>query len=207
MITGFNTDVKHKSKVFHVQTEDKGRNNPKIETLVYMGGEILDSYRTTYESNKKDMTEEEIIQLMESQHKKVIKSIKIGKYDSEEEFSEELVSDRSLDDIILNFLEEDQGVDPLKLEMLAKPEIVPGSPLTFRMVAKQSQSGNPIEMATIVIKLVSTVQKPQILAKGDTDKDGQYAATVFIPELGQGQHAVVVQAVSDQGTAEFRFSI
>ena len=64
MITGFNTDVKHKSKVFHVQTEDKGRNNPKIETLVYMGGEILDSYRTTYESDKKDMTEEEIIQLM-----------------------------------------------------------------------------------------------------------------------------------------------
>ncbi|MCB1052184.1 MAG: hypothetical protein H6510_08990 [Acidobacteria bacterium] len=207
MITGFNTDVKHKSKVFHVQTEDKGRNNPKIETLVYMGGEILDSYRTTYESDKKDMTEEEIIQLMESQHKKVIKSIKIGKYDSEEEFSEELVSDRSLDDIILHFLEKDQAVDPLKLEMLAKPEIVPGSPLTFRMVTKQSQSGTPIEMATIVIKLVSTVQKPQILAKGDTDKEGQYAATVFIPELGQGEHAVVVQAVSDQGTAEFRFSI
>jgi len=38
MITGFNTDVKHGAKVYHVQTEDKGRNNPKIETLVYVGG-------------------------------------------------------------------------------------------------------------------------------------------------------------------------
>jgi hypothetical protein len=26
--TGYNTDVKHKSRVFHVQTEDKGEGNP-----------------------------------------------------------------------------------------------------------------------------------------------------------------------------------
>ena len=31
------------------QTEDKGLANPKIETLIYVGGEILDNYRSSYE--------------------------------------------------------------------------------------------------------------------------------------------------------------
>jgi len=43
VITGFNTDIKHNEKVYHVQTEDKGLQNPYIESLVYVGGEILDS--------------------------------------------------------------------------------------------------------------------------------------------------------------------
>ena len=43
MITGFNTDVKYRGVVYHVQTEDKGEGNPMIETLIYKGGEILGS--------------------------------------------------------------------------------------------------------------------------------------------------------------------
>src|SRR5207302_7393445 len=48
VITGFNTDVKHKSRVFHIQTEDKGDANPCVESLVYVGGEILATKRTSY---------------------------------------------------------------------------------------------------------------------------------------------------------------
>ena len=40
VITGFNTDVKYRGTVYHVQTEDKGAANPLIETLIYKGGEI-----------------------------------------------------------------------------------------------------------------------------------------------------------------------
>ena len=39
MITGFNSDVKYRGLVYHVQTEDKGKVNPLIETLIYRGGE------------------------------------------------------------------------------------------------------------------------------------------------------------------------
>src|SRR4051794_22707590 len=35
MITGYNTDVRYRERVFHVQTEDKGLQNPSIETVVY----------------------------------------------------------------------------------------------------------------------------------------------------------------------------
>src|ERR1051326_3379328 len=48
MITGFNTDIKHGDKVYHIQTEDKGLANPFIESLVYVGGEILASKKTSY---------------------------------------------------------------------------------------------------------------------------------------------------------------
>ena len=54
MITGFNTDVSYKGLVYHVQTEDKGPQNPLIETLVYKGGEILASRRLPYGELIKD---------------------------------------------------------------------------------------------------------------------------------------------------------
>jgi len=53
MITGFNQDVTFKNKVYHVQTEDRGKSNPVIESLIYVGGEILaskaDLVRTAHE--------------------------------------------------------------------------------------------------------------------------------------------------------------
>jgi hypothetical protein len=48
MITGFNTDVAYEDRTFHVQTEDKGRTNPVVESLVYSGGEIVASRRASY---------------------------------------------------------------------------------------------------------------------------------------------------------------
>ena len=48
MITGYNTDVRHGEVVYHVQTEDKGAANPFIESLVYVGGQVLASKRASY---------------------------------------------------------------------------------------------------------------------------------------------------------------
>ena len=41
MITGFNTDVKFEDNVYHVQTEDRGLDNPMFESLIYIGGSIV----------------------------------------------------------------------------------------------------------------------------------------------------------------------
>ncbi len=37
MVTGFNTDVQHDGKIYHVQTEDKGVDNPLIEIVLPVG--------------------------------------------------------------------------------------------------------------------------------------------------------------------------
>ncbi len=82
MITGFNTDIKHNEKVYHVQTEDKGMANPYIESLVYVGGEILASKKTSYaEQLKTGVDEKWIGGLMEQQHRTMIAAIKRGRFD------------------------------------------------------------------------------------------------------------------------------
>jgi hypothetical protein len=102
VITGFNTDVKHRGLVYHVQTEDKGKDNPLIETLIYKGGEILASRRLPYSELVKDRDPEKAISsLMEEQHKAMILEVKKGKFAPPEEHSAE---DLSLDDIVLTYL-------------------------------------------------------------------------------------------------------
>ena len=102
VITGFNTDVKYRGLVYHVQTEDKGRENPMIETLIYKGGEILASRRLPYsELVRGEDAEKTIAALMEEQHKAMILEVKRGKFAPAEEAQ---VEDLSLDEIVLAYL-------------------------------------------------------------------------------------------------------
>lgn len=48
MLTGFNHNLKYKGKIYHVQTEDGGRDNPHIVTHIFLGGVILDTVRKPY---------------------------------------------------------------------------------------------------------------------------------------------------------------
>ncbi|HEX2253344.1 MAG TPA: hypothetical protein VHQ65_08760, partial [Thermoanaerobaculia bacterium] len=82
MITGYNTDVRHEDTVFHVQTEDKGTANPCIESLVYVGGQVIASRRASYaELLASDDRDKEVSALMEKQHRVMIAAIRHGKFD------------------------------------------------------------------------------------------------------------------------------
>jgi hypothetical protein len=83
MITGYNTDVRHGETVLHVQTEDKGIANPFIESLVYVGGQVLASKRASYaELIAEGKAEKEIVALMDHQHRTMIAAIRHGKLDA-----------------------------------------------------------------------------------------------------------------------------
>lgn len=83
MITGYNTDVRHNEVVFHVQTEDKGLSNPYIESLVYVGGQVLASKRASYaELLAQGKEEKDIVALMDHQHRTMIAAIRHGKLDA-----------------------------------------------------------------------------------------------------------------------------
>lgn len=80
MITGFNTDVPHGGRVYHVQTEDRGREHPVVESLVYVGGVIIARKRTPYGQDVEKGTSEEAIALMlRKQHQVIIAAIKAGR--------------------------------------------------------------------------------------------------------------------------------
>jgi hypothetical protein len=102
MITGFNTDIQYRGVVYHVQTEDKGEENPLIETLIYKGGEILGSRRLPYADLASRDDEDALSKLMEDQHTEVIADVKQGKYAPEGDNT--VLEDLSLDQIVLAYL-------------------------------------------------------------------------------------------------------
>jgi hypothetical protein len=83
LITGFNTDVKHDTKVFHVQTEDRGLANPVVESLVYVGGEILLSKKSPYSDliSGDRVDEKALREMMDLQHRRVIEAVRRGRLD------------------------------------------------------------------------------------------------------------------------------
>jgi len=82
MILGFNHNVVYKGEVFHVQTEDSGINNPHIITLLYRGGVILSSKKTSYaDILRMDNFESVVEELMKAQHKELMRRLKSGEFD------------------------------------------------------------------------------------------------------------------------------
>jgi hypothetical protein len=84
-VTGFNHNIKHKGKVYHVQTEDSGVNNPHIITHLFVGGNILASKKTSYADilNAENLSEV-VRELMEEQHKEMLRNLINGVYDTYE---------------------------------------------------------------------------------------------------------------------------
>lgn len=212
MITGYNTDVRHGNRIFHVQTEDKGLGNPKIETLIYVGGEILDNYRSSYEDLLGGPISESVIQArMDEQHKAVIRDIKNGKYDTtpgEGEAAEQQVfNDRPLDQAILEYLQQEGDVDTLELvvEEHLKPTF--GTLFPIRIKARLCISQNPVVGAEVTIRMISSLKKAVTLLSGKTDPEGVFQGQVDVPPSQPGHCALLVGCGCDAGSDEIRVLI
>jgi hypothetical protein len=82
MLTGYNTDVRHSEQVLHVQTEDKGLDNPAIESVIYLRGRVLAAKRTPYQKLiNQGKGEREIAAVMEHQHRTIVAAIRAGRFD------------------------------------------------------------------------------------------------------------------------------
>lgn len=82
MVPGFNHNVMHKGQLFHIQTEDRGAKRPEIITHLFIGGNIIDSRRTSYADIVSAENLEEIVrEMMEEQHKNMLRDLKGGNYD------------------------------------------------------------------------------------------------------------------------------
>jgi hypothetical protein len=210
VITGYNSDVRHGSRVFHVQTEDKGLANPKIETLIYLGGEILDSYRGGYEDllGEPQAQDQAIQARMDEQHKSVIKEIKNGKYDttpSDPQVAEQRVfNDRPLDQAILEYLAHEGDTDTLELVLDQAIRPVFGQPFAFSVRARLCASQSPVAGAEMSVRIISSFKKASVLASGRTDGDGFFSAQVDLPPSQPGHCAVVIACASDFGNDELR---
>jgi hypothetical protein len=82
LVTGFNHNIKHKGKQYHIQTEDSGLENPHIITHLFVGGNILASKKTSYADIVSAENLAQVVrELMEEQHKEMLRNLVNGVYD------------------------------------------------------------------------------------------------------------------------------
>ena len=230
MITGFNTDIKHNDKVYHIQTEDKGLQNPYIESLVYVGGEILASKKTSYAEQVKTGVEEKwIAALMEQQHRTMIAAIKRGRLDAPGEGTKSgdlkpggatiaapnpesavpapttpIPDDKTLDQVVLDFLTSEAESEHLELSLLSQTDFVAGAAVELRVATRRSLSQNPIPAASIEVKVISTAEPPRVVFRGKTAADGTAVVRCTIPAFREGTAAVIISAQSAIGNDEVK---
>src|SRR5579862_6325127 len=82
-LLGYNNNVRHKGKVFHIQTEDSGVRYGHIMTHLFAdGGRILKSVKTSYAEYIGNERMNEIVrEMMKQQHKAMFISLRDGKFD------------------------------------------------------------------------------------------------------------------------------
>lgn len=232
MITGYNTDVRHHDVVFHVQTEDKGAENPFIESLVYVGGQVLAAKRASYADALGGEGERSVVELMERQHRTVIAAIKNGRFDTK---LEALIESRksagapaaaaagaasgpstapapavagdaepSLDQVILEYLTTEADQEQLLLTVDGDEDLALGSRAELGVRANSSKSGRPVEGARVQVRMISTVSDPRVLASGETNREGSLDLAFEVPKLDRGTAALIISAASSLGHAEIK---
>ena len=225
MITGHNTDVRYGDVVLHVQTEDKGVNNPCIESLIYYGGQVVVAKRGSYsELLDSGKGEDEIMALMDHQHRTMIKAIQAGKFDERiraflpdaaqmptrepkdttSTFDMSADSGRTLDQVILEYLTNEAEQEQLLLVLEGEPGIGSGASVDLALRTRSSRSGKPVAGAQINIKMISTFGGPRTLGLGETDGEGLLQLPIQIPQVDRGTAALIITAASQIGQAELK---
>lgn len=290
MITGFNTDIRHGDRVFHVQTEDRGLGNPIVESLVYVGGQILLSKRSPYSDLVTDgkVDEKAVKQLMDLQHRRIIEAIRRGRFDAAAPgalaaepgpasmdaplspaaaaasaailaggpssgaipapipprlpvsapvpvpaaFPKPPASgtvprppasggvprppasgvistngtgmDRSLDQVIIEYLAAEAASERLELNLMKGGELVSGETIPLSIRASTSLTDRAVPGAHITVRVVSNVGPTQVLHRGVTGGDGLVKVTATLPDIGHGNAALIISATSSLGNQEIK---
>jgi hypothetical protein len=301
VITGFNTDIRHGDRVFHVQTEDRGLGNPIVESLVYVGGQILLSKRSPYADLVIDGKPDEkaIRQLMDLQHRRIIEAIRRGRFDptpaetpsadggavkvdaplspaaaaaaaailaggpnsgafqaahprppatdamARPPASAGMIRppitgavtrppasgalprppasgamakpaaqpvppgsgtglDRSLDQVIIEYLAAEAASERLELSLMKGGELVSAEAVALSVRAATSLTDRPVPGAHITLRVVSNLGPTQVLYRGVTGGDGLVKVTATLPDIGHGNAALIVSATSALGNQEIK---
>ncbi len=186
MIFGFNTDVRGSGTTYHVQTEDRGAKNPIVDSIIYLGGKIVDRVRTHYDADS--ATQEEIEAMVHNQHRDLVESIRTGKF--RPTFAT-------------------TPVDPLApsgfgIRLLNAQNLARDGQLCFEFAVWSRTELGPVHDATLILKFMPGGGEVQEMSL-QTEEDGRALATFEIPE-SERESLLVVCVKSQEGRdfAKFR---
>lgn len=83
MVGGFNSNVIRDGRTYHVQTEDKGGDRGRFETLVYLDGAILASNSHLYDAIPEGMPgRDHLRRLLVEHHRDMVRRVETGEFAS-----------------------------------------------------------------------------------------------------------------------------
>ena len=233
MITGYNTDVEHGGVVYHVQTEDKGLQNPIILSLVYAGGEILASKRSPYQDLiQNGFIEAALAERLQRQHNLICAAIHAGRVEELRKMSQREVPAAkpreankptpaptpvqvwmpppqqkiySPRKTRISISPSEEEADSLKVKLIDEQELRSGSSVTLRALVSKGlgDAQTVIKKARVSVRILGSTFRP-IRASATTGKDGVAEIDVSIPEFYSGRAAMLVRAESEKEAAELR---
>lgn len=82
-LLGFNNNVRHRGRIFHIQTEDSGVKFPRIVTHLFAdGGRIVKTTRTDYSEHLEKVDMATVVRgMMKEQHKAMFAALRAGDMD------------------------------------------------------------------------------------------------------------------------------
>jgi hypothetical protein len=190
MATGFNTDVTHGQRVFHVQTEDRGPQHRAIDTVVYQNGRALHRHSSSYaELSPSDSVPDPIQHQVEEQHRRVIESLRSGVLDAEIAAADELVAQAA----------------GIQVQLLNPTSWLAAGTVSLDVGVVRRADGHPQSGARVEALIDGSLHGER--HSGTTDDQGRAKIEFPLPPLGKGDLALVIQAQSDARQDEIRFSM
>ncbi len=83
-LLGFNNNVRHRGRIFHIQTEDSGVKNSRLVTHLFAdGGRVIRTTRTEYAEHLARSDMQAFVRgLMKEQHKAMFMALRMGELDT-----------------------------------------------------------------------------------------------------------------------------
>jgi hypothetical protein len=160
-ILGYNHNVRYAGRLWHVQTEDSGVQNPHIFTHLFNDGTILATKRLDYDPT----SDVGVVQkLMQAQHKAMLRDLKQGAFDDKIErfFGTPVVRERE---------DTTDPSRPLSGEFDAEPKTdpsIPGLPDLAPATTTTPRPTPPPSQRAITVPRVAQPQPPAQTRSGST---------------------------------------
>ena len=195
MSSGFNTDVRIGTNVFHVQTEDRGPVHPVIDTAVYLAGRVIHKRSVNYQdfASSANFTAEALEDRVESQHRQVIEGLRSG------ELEQEILAASSR---AASSVARPAGV---QIQLMNPSAWLSAGKVSLDVEVLRRADGQPDTAAQVEAMIEGALEPTR--HEGSCDERGRVKIQFPLPPLGKGDLALVIKARGPAGGDEVRFTM
>lgn len=178
MIFGFNTDVKHGDKVYHVQSEAREA-ELLLQSQVFVRGRCIGKRATSYAERSADdaFTDQQKEQVLRDQHRAMLDAIREGRL-------EEMFDKRETPETLA-------AIKELDLQWLNADSVHSDHKLTMRL--RVTEENSPVEGARLTVRFARPDSVP-FYTQVITDSTGGAELQIDTDEASLPDSSVLVQA-------------